>query len=335
MIKTFFSSFFTVIQKQVIPMKQSMIFLRCTACLLCMILILSTSSCFFIPRQGLSHSDTDRTPDTAASNAIQSAKSEETSIASDLVSESVGVTDEVTESPPLPEETTETAAETAEAVPADPSLYFENSLFVGDSILEGLAQYVRAQRQNGAEMLSDAKFLTSIMGIRVADLIGETAEHERIRYQYRGAVHEFSEIISIAKPKRLFLLVGMNDLAGGATVNDTVMRYERLLLHLKTNFPTLEIVVMTPTPKTSSSWLPDYCKNPEFGSPLLRSFADRLLSLCKSLSVPCVDIFTALADESGNLPDHFSRDNYVHINDLGSAVVVDTLNRFAKECTVS
>ena len=236
---------------------------------------------------------------------------------------------------PMPQITTppETEAVTVEVIPVDPDVYFENNLFVGDSILEGLAQYVRAKRQEGTALLSDAKFLTSIMGIRVADLVGDTAEYERIRYQYRGAVRELSEIVTLAEPKRLFLLIGMNDLAGGASVDDTVARYERLLTQLKQQFPTLQIAVMTPTPKTSSSWLPNYCTNPDFGSPLLREFADRLMALCETMEVPCIDIFAALADETGNLPDNFSRDNYVHINDLGSAVVADALNRFAQEDT--
>ena len=236
---------------------------------------------------------------------------------------------------PMPQITTtpETEAVTVEVIPVDPDEYFENNLFVGDSILEGLAQYVRAKRQEGTALLSDAKFLTSIMGIRVADLVGDTAEYERIRYQYRGAVRELSEIVTLAEPKRLFLLIGMNDLAGGASVDDTVARYERLLTQLKQQFPTLQIAVMTPTPKTASAWLPDYCTNPDFGSPLLREFADRLMALCETMEVPCVDLFSALADETGNLPDNFSRDNYVHINDLGSAVAADTLNRFAQEDT--
>ena len=231
---------------------------------------------------------------------------------------------------PTEQPETDTPPEVPSAEPIDPAVYFEGSLFVGDSILEGLAQYVRAQRQTGADMLSDAKFLTSIMGVRVADLVGDTASYERIRYQYRGAVRELSEIVSLAAPKRLFLLLGMNDLAGGASVDETAARYDRLLTALQSEFPSLEIVVMTPTPKTASAWLPDYCTNPDFGSPLLRTFADRLLALCETHDVPCIDVFAALADDSGNLPDAFSRDNYVHINDLGSAVVVEALNRFAK-----
>ena len=270
---------------------------------------------------------------TADAVKTEAYETEETTAA---FSESLPETDALTTAP-MPQITIppETESIPTEAIAADPAVYFENNLFVGDSILEGVAQYVRAQRQSGNNLLSDAKFLTSIMGIRVADLVGDTADYERICYQYRGAVRELTEIIAMAEPKRLFLLVGMNDLAGGATVEDTIARYERLLELLQQSFPTLELVVMTPTPKTASTWLPNYCTNPEFGSPLLREFSDRLMALCEDMSVPCVDIFAALADESGNLPDNFSRDNYVHINDLGSAVVADTLNRFAEEGPLS
>jgi len=300
-------------------------------CLLCVLLLLI--SCGGADADDAVSTVPYRT-ETDTSHVVNTEPAEETTVHTEEQT-TIPETTAAATTAPMPQltESAEPEETAAVTVPIDPAVYFENNLFVGDSILEGLAQYVRAQRQNGAELLSDAKFLTSIMGIRVADLVGDTADYERIRYQYRGAVRELSEIVTLAEPRRLFLLVGMNDLAGGASVDDTIARYGRLLEQLKQDFPTVDLVVMTPTPKTASAWLPNYCTNPDFGSSLLREFADRLLALCETMSVPCIDIFAALADETGNLPDNFSRDNYVHINDLGSAVVADALNRFAQEGT--
>lgn len=70
--------------------------------------------------------------------------------------------------------------------PAEADSYFENALFLGDSVTESVCRYVRAQRNEGKSVLADARFLTDVSGIRIADLVGDTDEQERIRYQYKG-----------------------------------------------------------------------------------------------------------------------------------------------------
>ena len=63
--------------------------------------------------------------------------------------------------------------------------YFTNSVFVGDSVMEGFAQYVRAQRNSGVDMLSNAQFLTSLMGITVYDVVNYTTG-AKCYFTYRG-----------------------------------------------------------------------------------------------------------------------------------------------------
>jgi len=229
-----------------------------------------------------------------------------------------------------PETLTETSAVQTEppAAEIDPETYFENSLFIGDSVLEGIAKYVRAQRNRGEKTLSDAKFVTDLSGIRVADLVGDVTDG-RILYTYKGKQQELDRIIPDAKPDRIFLMLGMNDLSWGYTVEETVGRYERLLDRLTKDFPDIPLVVMTVTPKIDSQYLPWYCRNPDFGSALLNSLSAELIRLCGEKKIACADVNAAVRDEKGNLPADFCNDGYVHLSDAGAAVLVEALENFA------
>ena len=225
--------------------------------------------------------------------------------------------------------TSETAGTVQTEIPvADPDSFFAGSLFLGDSVMESISRYVRSQRNKGEKMLSDAKFITDVSGIRIADLVGDTAD-DRIRYQYKGKAQELSAILADIQPSRIFLFLGMNDLSFGYSTEDTVARYKRLIELLRKECPDVPLTVMTVTPKTDSQYLPWYCKNRNFGSPLLNSFADELTKFCEDNQLDCVDANAAVRDEKGHLPAEYSNDGYIHLNDAGAARVIGALHDFA------
>lgn len=88
--------------------------------------------------------------------------------------------------------------------------YFDNALFVGDSIMEGIRQYVAAQRQEG-ESLGTARFLTTTMGISLADLAGD--RDGGVGFSWQGEERPLEDIVREIAPRRVFLLLGLNDLA--------------------------------------------------------------------------------------------------------------------------
>lgn len=207
--------------------------------------------------------------------------------------------------------------------------FFANSIFVGDSVMEGFAQYIRLQRNNGVTVLSNAKFLTSTMGIKVSDITGDNKSNKR-SYVYKGEEQALEIIIKNMGVKRVFIMLGMNDLAVGLSTDVTIERYRKMILIIKEANPELDVVVLTTTPKTATKWLPNYISNKEFGSPLLNEFADKLKTMCEEDGIKVIDINSAVRGENGHLPDKYSRDNYVHINNECSALVLDTIRNFAK-----
>lgn len=207
--------------------------------------------------------------------------------------------------------------------------YFDNALFVGDSIMEGIRQYVAAQRQEG-EMLGSAKFLTSTMGVSLADLVGD--RELGVGFTYQGEEKSLEDIVVEIAPRRVFLLLGLNDLASdpNVVVADIVERYSRLISNLQAASPGTEFIIITNPPKVASQWLPDYTANRRFGNQLIDEFVTALTQMCQEQSIPYVDAYESLKDENGALPDNSCRDGYIHLNHQGAAVVVDTLNAFAE-----
>lgn len=106
-------------------------------------------------------------------------------------------------------------------------------------------------------------------------------------------------------------------------------RYSRLVSNLRTLGPNSEIIIITPTPKTASSWLPDYTKNRNFGNKLISDFVVALIQMCDDLDVEYINVHELLRDENEALPDDYCRDGYVHLNDIGSKLVVDALYDFS------
>lgn len=207
--------------------------------------------------------------------------------------------------------------------------YFDNALFVGDSIMEGIRQYVVAQRQEG-DMLGTAQFLTSTMGVSLADLVGD--RDWGAAFSYKGEERSLEDIVAEIAPRRVFLLLGLNDLASDTNpvVTDIVSRYSRLISNLQAASPGTEFIIITNPPKVASRWLPDYTANRGFGNQLIDEFVTALTQMCREQGIPYVDAYESLKDENGALPDDFCRDGYIHLNHQGAAVVVDTLNAFAE-----
>ena len=76
--------------------------------------------------------------------------------------------------------------------------YFDNALFVGDSIMEGIRQYVAAQRQEG-ELLGTARFLSTTMGVSLADLVVD--RDNGVQYSYQGEERPLEDIVAEIAPE--------------------------------------------------------------------------------------------------------------------------------------
>ena len=225
----------------------------------------------------------------------------------------------------------ETALTVTDVEPSavSPDEYFNNSVFIGDSIMEGIRQYVVRQRKT-EPTLGDARFIATTIGISLSDLVGDKSNC--LYYSYRGKEQPLADILAeLGTIDRIFLMLGMNDLAAADADTDlAVDRYLCLIGNLNDQFPQTEIVLLTGTPKVASSWLPNYIANRELDNRLISEFVQKLVAMCNENGILYVDTHAALCDANGNLPDDYCRDGYIHLSDVGARAVVETLYAFAE-----
>ncbi len=212
----------------------------------------------------------------------------------------------------------------------DTEKYFDGAVFVGDSIMEGIRQYVVRTRKV-QPTLGEARFVATTVGISLADLVGDKAQPNY--YRYNGKEQPIEDILSsLDGIDKVFLLLGQNDLVSVAEPSFDVIteRYLRLVCNLQTLLPDAEIIIMTNPPKVASSWLPNYVENRSFDNSLIDAFVESVKEMCTDNEIRVFDMHSCLENEDGILPDGYCRDGYIHLSDEGAQTVVNALYEFAK-----
>lgn len=161
--------------------------------------------------------------------------------------------EEVTETQ---EETTEKAEEasvseespvTYEYTQVDDS-YFNDAVFIGDSISYGFELYVTEKRANGETVLGEAKFLTS-GSLSYGNSLWDVSD-ESVHPTYNGEKMKLEDAIAQIKPGKIFILLGTNDVALYG-VEQTIANADTEISRMLEASPGAEIFIISTTPKYS------------------------------------------------------------------------------------
>lgn len=154
------------------------------------------------------------------------------------------------------EETTEKAAEasaseespvTYEYTQVDDS-YFNDAVFIGDSISYGFELYVTEKRANGETVLGEAQFLTS-GSLSYGNSLWDVSD-ESVHPTYNGEKMKLEDAIAKIKPGKIFILLGTNDVALYG-VEQTIANADTEISGMLEASPGAEIFIMSTTPKYS------------------------------------------------------------------------------------
>lgn len=166
---------------------------------------------------------------------------------------SEATSEEVTETQ---EETTEKAEEasaseespvTYEYIQVDDS-YFNDAVFIGDSISYGFELYVTEKRANGETVLGEAQFLTS-GSLSYGNSLWDVSD-ESVHPTYNGEKMKLEDAIAQIKPRKIFILLGTNDVALYG-VEQTVANADTEISRMLEASPGADIFIMSTTPKYS------------------------------------------------------------------------------------
>ena len=201
--------------------------------------------------------------------------------------------------------------------------YYSGSVFFGDSIMQGFRRYRSAVRQ------SDPDYMEGVEVICTASITLYEASRRALqenRFRYRGLDMTMYQIAQKMQPRKIFILLGLNDPVGIKI--DRAMDYIRDIMRGMGEFaPDSRICFFSHTPVT-----PAYCRNRN--RPNYQEKVDEynrcLQEVCEEVGAEYIDIAAAFKDEQGYLRDELSSDKICHLNDDGVAVWIRAMCDYAQ-----
>ncbi len=187
--------------------------------------------------------------------------------------------------------------------------YFNNSVFVGNSIMLHYSNYATKQRQADKGFLGNAAFFAAA-SFSLYNNKHQTAESKDCALpSFRGQQMNITDAIGEMKVDTAYLsLMALNDIAiykdGPTGIIETYNLFTSLVDELKSAYPQLKIVVMSNTYLHSSS---DRGTN-KLNNGSISDLNIRVLDYCNSNGIDFIDVSTILMDNSDCLGTEFCSD---------------------------
>ena len=229
--------------------------------------------------------DNGKKNETASSQVSEQSKTE----VSDQTSE---------ESKTAPEGSEEKSGEPSEQSEAQgtpvPASWFDDAVFIGDSVTLKLSYYA----ENGD--LGEANFLCE-GSLGYHNCLDDIDKEGNVHPTYMGEKCTIFDGVSLIKPKKVFVMLGMNDI-GLYGVDDTITVMQEVMEKLKESCPDAVYYVQPVTPMIAGYSLGD------LNNVNIRDFDEKLKAVCDEKGYNFIDVYSAVSDENGDLPLEYCGD---------------------------
>ena len=197
--------------------------------------------------------------------------------------------------------------------------FFNDTVFIGDSITQGIRNYVMRERETRPELLGTAIFVAAqSYGLHDA----RSSRTGTGALQFRGDAMTLPEVVAESGARRVFIMLGVNNYAG-SQIDNCIGWYRETIENIREAAPGVEIYIESCTPVTEDG------EKKKLNNQNIDEFNAALQLLCEDTAVHYVDVSTPLKDENNRMPREFSSDNYVHVSKEGAAVFVKALYQYA------
>ena len=267
----------------------------------------------------VSSSSTLRTQVQSTASTVQSAAVSDTvssTVDNGLVSSSTEIVESSssTESSLSTESTTSTSStEQDPVVPAADfnAEFFNNDLFIGDSIFTGLYLYGYLDHRN------------------VAAAVGYTPYGAQTTVfdenYYSGSAVDYAKKM---QPTRIIIMLGSNCLSPQTDFDDFETGYRGLLNTLKTECPNSKILVVSVPPITSDSSLASYSG---ITNTIINNGNNVIKSLCDELGITYYDVNSVLKDENGYFKADYAEVDGLHFKGTTYPVMLSGIQKILQQ----
>lgn len=129
------------------------------------------------------------------------------------------------------------------------------------------------------------------------------------------------------RPKKIFLLIGINDVSHGHSTDELARRYERLVKKIREESPETKLYVQSIMPINNSF---KRYKGLVGKEKTITSFNERIRTIASENGAEYVDLWPFLSDTSGNLKREYTNDG-LHLNGRGYRVWTEGIKKLVKE----
>ena len=169
--------------------------------------------------------------------------------------------------------------------------YFDKTVFVGDSIMQGISNYVEKKRKSNPNLLGNAQFLVS-GGLSVRNALWEVNSESR-HPVYGGKPMKIEDAIGDMDVDKVYIMLGMNDVLL-SSVDDYLNNYQSLIMLIREQSPNVEFYLCSITPGSEGDIKPT--------NEQILSYTLKLVEFCAKYGYNYVDVAHAIRDEKGCLP---------------------------------
>lgn len=223
-----------------------------------------------------------------------------------------------------PSQTDETGSVISEAASTDSvakeGSFFDNAVFVGDSVSLGFRNYVTNERNKGNECLGNCQFLVAgSMGFGNS-LVSADSEYS-IRPTYNGSQVTVWNGLNMMGAEKVFIMLGLNDFCVFSH-EEAMGNAETFINRIVENNPGIEIYVQSVTPVTAAN------EHGKFTNQNIDYFNEGLKSLCAENGWHYVDVASVMKDGNNAFKTDYCNDNNgqgVHMAFSGSKAWADYL----------
>lgn len=214
-----------------------------------------------------------------------------------------------------PTEETEEPEKTAEEKLAE---YYDNSVFIGDSIMLGFRNYSAKAKT----FVHDIDFLAA--GSYSARNAIKPVEGKNVHPMYKGKKYQVWDAVPLIGSERAFILLGMNDIGplGLEGARDT---YKEVIDKITEKSPGIEIHIISVT-----YTLKDKGKG-KINNSNIDKYNELLQEMAEENGWGYMDLCTPLSDGAGNLKEEYCSDGFVHLSKSAYGVWEKELTRYAEE----
>ena len=200
--------------------------------------------------------------------------------------------------------------------------YFDDAVFIGDSLTKGFYSYVRKLRSKGGIALGQAGFMgVASMSVKNACRDLNTLS---VTFTYRGKAVSVTQGIKAMKAKKAFILLGLNDIS--CRKWEDVERYFATLIEvLQRKCPETQIVIQGVFPVPAK-----FCRERGIRIAEWNTFNDRLRRICESYGVEFYDFSQMFMDGNGYMKTIYS-DGGFHLAPAGDEIWLRALRIYAAQ----